>query len=206
MSELSFPTRTPTTRRPSGTPTPAAASLFMGGWLVLMWVLEVFDQMTFNSLDQFGVSPRDVSELPQIFTAPFLHFGYGHLISNSVPFFVLGLLVLLSGVRPFVAATLFSVVASGLAAWLLSAPMTVTAGASGLVFGWLAYLLVRAFFTRAWVHAVVAVVVFLFYGAILIGVLPGEPGISWQGHLGGAVGGLVAAWVLHSRRPAGNRR
>ncbi len=178
----------------------------MGGWLVLMWVLEVFDQMTFNSLDQFGVSPRDVSELPQIFTAPFLHFGYGHLISNSVPFFVLGLLVLLSGVRPFVAATLFSVVASGLAAWLLSAPMTVTAGASGLVFGWLAYLLVRAFFTRTWLHAVVAVVVFLFYGAILVGVLPGAPGISWQGHLGGAVGGLVAAWVLHSRRPAGNRR
>lgn len=174
----------------------------MGGWLVLMWVLEVFDQMTFNSLDQFGVSPRDVSELPQIFTAPFLHFGYGHLISNSVPFFVLGLLVLLSGVRPFVAATLFSVVASGLAAWLLSAPMTVTAGASGLVFGWLAYLLVRAFFTRTWLHAVVAVVVFLFYGAILVGVLPGAPGISWQGHLGGFLGGIAVTLLLVALRRA----
>jgi membrane associated rhomboid family serine protease len=177
------------------------AGLVMGALLVLLWVLEGVDQLTLNALDGLGVSPREVDELPQVFTAPFLHFGFEHLASNSLPFLVLGLLVLLSGLRNFVVATLASIVVSGLVVWLVSAPGTVTAGASGLVFGWLAYLLVRGFFTRDWKQILIAVVVFVVYGGILWGVLPGQPGVSWEGHLGGAAGGVLAAWWLH-RTPA----
>ncbi len=140
-----------------------------------------------------------LSELPQIYTAPWLHFGWGHLAGNTVPFFVLGILVLREGVRRLLATAFAAVTSSGLVAWLVSAPGTVTAGASGLVFGWLTYLLARGVWSRDTRQIVVAVLVFLLYGGILWGVLPLQAGVSWQGHLGGAVGGILAAWWLHAR-------
>lgn len=194
------PARTGTLVRP----TPQGASVFMLGWVALLWGLEVLDTaLPFLRLDAWGVSPRDPAELPQIFTAPFLHFGFGHLIANTVPFFVLGLLILLSGVRTFVVATLASVVVSGLAVWLLSAPGTVTAGASGIVFGWLAFVLVRGLFTANLKHLAIGVVVFAVYGGVLWGVFPTMPGVSWLGHLGGAVGGVLAAAYLARRADGG---
>lgn len=186
--------------RPSVT-TVRGAGLVMGAWLGVLWVLEVVDQLALNALDALGVSPRDPSELPQILTAPFLHFGFAHLAANSLPFWLLGLLVLLSGVRSFLAATVAAVVASGLVVWLVSAPGTVTAGASGLVFGWWAYLIAIGLLTRQWRRIAVALVVVVLYGGLLWGLLPGQPGVSWEGHLGGALGGVAAAW-WSARRPA----
>ncbi len=182
-------------------PTAVASFFFVGTWLALMWVLEGVDTLLGGALDTFGVSPRDVTELPQILSAPFLHFGFGHLIANSVPFLVLGVLVRMSGRREFWVASAASIVVSGLVAWLLSAPLTVTAGASGLVFGWLGYLLVRGLFARNWVQILVAAAVFGFFGGMLWGVFPTMPGVSWQAHLGGVLGGVVAAWWLHSSSP-----
>lgn len=176
-----------------------ASGLFMGTWLFLLWALEGVDTLLGGALDQFGVSPRDPAELPQILTAPFLHFGFSHVAANSIPFLVLGLIVLLSGGRQFLFATVAAAVGSGLFAWLLSEPRTVTAGASGLVFGWLAFLLVRGLFAGNWKQILIAAAVFGFFGGILWGIFPGQPGISWQGHLGGAVGGGLAAWWLVRR-------
>ena len=156
--------------------------------------------MTLNSLDAFGIEPRQASDLPNILWSPFLHFGWAHLISNSVPFLVLGVLTYLSGVARFVVTTVVSTVVSGLTAWLLAAPGTITAGASGVVFGYLTYLLVRGIFTKKPSQILLAVVVFAIYGTVLLGVLPGTPGVSWQGHLGGAVGGVLAAYLLHSKK------
>ena len=145
-------------------------------------------------------SQRDEAELPQIFSAPLLHFGFEHLAANSLPFLVLGVLVRMTGRRAFWIATLIAVVASGLAAWLMSAPGTVTAGASGLVFGWLTYLLVRGLFNGDWVQILIAAAVFGFFGGMLWGVFPTMAGVSWQAHLGGVLGGVLAAWWLN-RRP-----
>lgn len=178
--------------------TPRGAALLMGALLALLWVLELADTVTGNALDAYGIGPRDVAELPQIYTAPLLHAGWEHLASNSVPFFLLGLVVLLGGLRQWLVSTFSSVTASGLGAWLLSPPNTVTLGASGLVFGWLTYLLVRGAFSRDVRQIALAVVLFFVYGGLLWGVLPSHPGISWQGHLFGALGGLLAAWWLHS--------
>lgn len=191
----------PTRRRLPARPDVRGASLFMGVWVVLLWFLELVDAAVPGlRLDSWGVSPRDPAELPQIFTAPLLHVGWQHLAANTIPFFVLGLVILLSGIRPFLVATLASVVVSGAFVWLFSAPGTVTLGASGVVFGWLAFVLVRGVFSGNVRHLLVGVVMFLVYGGVLWGVLPTASGISWQGHLGGAVGGVLAAWWLN-RRP-----
>lgn len=172
-------------------------------WMLLLlgglWALELVDQVSGNALDAFGIRARVLDGLPEIFTAPFLHAGWQHLASNSVPFFVLGFLVLLSGVARWVVSSLTSVVSSGLFAWLLTPAGTIVLGASGLVFGWLTYLIVRGLWSRRPGQVVVGVLVLLVYGGLIWGVLPGAAGISWQAHLGGAVGGVIAAWALHRR-------
>ena len=180
-------------------PGPIASFFFVGSWLALMWLLEGIDVVTGGALDSLGVSPRIIGELPQIFTAPFLHFGFGHLMANSIPFLVLGTLTRMSGRREFWVATLSSIVVSGLLTWLISAPGSVTAGASGLVFGWLGYLLLRGLFARNWVQILIAAAVFGFFGGMLWGVFPTLPGVSWQAHLGGILGGVLAAWGLHRK-------
>jgi membrane associated rhomboid family serine protease len=180
---------------------PARAALLMLLLLSGLWLLELVDQASGNALDGYGIHAREVDGLPEILTAPFLHAGWQHLASNSVPFFVLGFLVLLSGLVRWVASSLASIVSSGLFAWALTPANTVVLGASGLVFGWLAYLLVRGLWSRRPGQVVLAVVVLLVYGGLIWGVLPGAPGVSLQAHLGGAVGGVVAARALHRRLP-----
>jgi len=178
--------------------TPRDAVVIMGAWLALLWIVEAVEQVTRGSLLWLGISPRQLEDLPQIYTAPLVHLDWQHLMGNSVPFFILGLVILLSGVWRWLVSTFASLTSSGLAVWLLSPPNTVTVGISGLIFGWLTYLLTRGIFSRNWRQIALAVVVFAVYGGILWGVLPGSPGVSWLGHLGGAVGGVAAAWFLHS--------
>ena len=180
---------------------PVPAALLMLLLLGLLWALELVDQVSGGVLDLYGIHARELHGLPEIVTAPFLHAGWEHLASNSVPFLVLGFLVLLSGVTRWLAATATSVVSSGPCAWLLTPAGTIVLGASGLVFGWLAYLLARGLWSRRPGQVALAVVVLLVYGGLIWGVLPGTPGISWQAHLGGAIGGVLAARALHRRRP-----
>lgn len=183
-------------RRASSLP---GAVTIMGALLALLWVLEGVDQLTHSSLDALGIRTRDVGDLWSIFTAPLVHFGWGHLEANSIPFLVLGVVVLVGGLWRWITATLIPTITSGLSAWLLSAPHTVTAGASGLIFGWLTYVLARGIFSRNWRHILLGVVVLLVYGGVLWGVVPQSAGISWQAHLGGAAGGVLAAWLVESR-------
>ncbi|WP_367270697.1 rhomboid family intramembrane serine protease [uncultured Tessaracoccus sp.] len=178
-------------------PTLAQATVVNGGLVAGMWGLEVVDYATLHSLDQFGITPRNFGDFFDIFLAPWLHFGWAHLISNSVPFLVLGTLIYISGRAEYLKTLFVTIVVSGLTVWLLSPTGTNTAGASGVVFGFLTYLLVRGFFTKKIGQILLAVLVFLLYGGVLWGVLPTAAGISWQAHLGGAGGGLLSAWLMH---------
>jgi membrane associated rhomboid family serine protease len=180
-------------------PRPGWAALVMLLLLAGLWILELLDQLSGNELDQLGIHAREVDGMPEIFTAPFLHAGWDHLISNSLPFYVLGFLVLLSGLARWVASSLIIIIISGMTAWSLTPPHTIILGASGLIFGWLTYLLARGIWSRRPAQVVVAVIVLLLYGGLIWGVLPGSAGVSWQAHLGGAIGGVVAAWLLHRR-------
>jgi membrane associated rhomboid family serine protease len=174
----------------------------MLGLLAWLWLLEVADTLSGHRLDHLGIHAQDIDGLPGIISAPFLHAGWDHLISNSVPFFVLGFLVLLGGLARWLLSSLISIITSGLTAWLLTPGEVIILGASGLIFGWLTYLLARGLWSRRPGQVAVAIGVLVLYGSLIFGVLPGEAGVSWQAHLGGAVGGVLAAWLLHrqSRR------
>ena len=179
-------------------PSPLLKGLIVvGGLLVLMWLLEIVDQSTGNSLDQFGIVPRDTDTVGHIMLAPWLHFGFAHLVANSGPFLVLGVLTYIAGFARWLLTTISAVIVSGLTVWFTAPAGSITAGASGLVFGYLSYLLIRGFFTRKPLQIALAVVILLVYGGVLVGVLPTASGVSWQGHLGGAVGGGLAAWLQH---------
>lgn len=190
-------TQVPATRRDVRRPAVLAAAP-----VALMWVLEAIDTLTLHALDRLGLTSWNISDLPDVFTAPLVHLGWAHLAGNSGPLLVLGFLVALSGWRRWLATSLVVVVTSGLAAWLFSAPGTTTLGASGVVFGWLTYLLVRGWWTRRWQQVLLGLVVLVVYGGILWGVLPTAAGVSWQAHLGGAAGGVLAARLLHRRVPS----
>lgn len=104
--------------------------------VAIMWVLEVVDTVLGNTLDQFGIHSWTGQGLWEIFTAPWLHYGWAHLAGNSVPLFVLGMLVYMESTSTWVISGLMITVCSGLFAWFFSAPGTITLGASGIVFGW----------------------------------------------------------------------
>ena len=163
----------------------------------VMWVLEAFDYTLNGWLDRFGIQPRDVGDLPDIFTAPFMHGGFGHLMANTVPFLILGFIAAARGIAKFLAMSLIVIVVGGLGVWFTSSANTL--GSSILIFGFFGYLLGRGLFERRALDIGIAVAVVAVYGTMLFGVIPGEPGISWQGHLFGLIGGVLGAWFLRRR-------
>lgn len=181
------------------------AAKWTAGMTALVVALEGADNVTNHALDDWGIVPREADRLPNIFIAPFLHFGWDHLMANALPLVGLGFLLLLEGLRRFAAVTLIVTLASGLLVWLTSAPGTMTLGASGVIFGWFTYLLVRGLYTKSMTQILLSIGLFLLWGGMLWGVLPIMPGVSWQGHLGGAIGGVLAAkWLLTPRKPEGH--
>ncbi|TJZ51892.1 rhomboid family intramembrane serine protease [Streptomyces piniterrae] len=180
-----------------------AAICLMVGWVGLLWLLEGVDFASGNALDSFGIEPRDVGELADVVPAAFLHFGFAHLTANSLPLLLLGFIAAVrSGVRRFLGVVLLVIVASGLGVWLTAAPGSNTAGASGVVFGLFGYLLVRGFIERKALDIGIGLAVGVAYGSIVWGALPSDNGISWQGHLFGLIGGVVAAFAFRERTRA----
>ncbi|MER7519343.1 rhomboid family intramembrane serine protease [Streptomyces sp. NPDC126499] len=176
-----------------------AAAKLMAGWIALLWALEAVDLATGHALDPYGVTPRESAELAHIVPSAFLHFGFGHVAANSVPLLVLGFLAALGGIRRFLAVVALIVVAGGLGVWLFSPSGTVTAGASGLVFGLFGYLVARALVERRPLEAVVGLLVAAVWGGTMLTGLAPAQGVSWQGHLFGLLAGVAAAFALRRR-------
>jgi len=171
--------------------------------VALMWVIEVINTIDSNRLDNDGIYPRNVGRLWGIATAPFLHASFQHLISNTVPLLFLGLIIALRGAARVAAVTVIVIAIGGLGTWLISPSGSVTIGASGVVFGYATYLLTRGFFDRSALELLTGVIVGVVWGgALLVSLVPHQH-ISWQGHLCGAVAGVLAAYGLRRERPAG---
>ena len=168
-----------------------------------MWVIEILDHLPFVQLDHFGIRPRSIAGLMGIVCAPFLHAGFAHLLANSFPFVILGGIVLLGGRAVFWRITIFVTLAGGLGVWLLAGRFTNHIGASGLIFGYLGFLLARGWFGKSLPWMIGAGVILVAYGGLLAGVLPGSAGVSWQGHLFGFLAGVGAArlWFPGARKP-----
>ena len=164
--------------------------------LAVMWLLEIIDQVLLGQfLNNFGIRPRTPIGLLGIVLAPFLHSNLAHLAANSVPFAVLALLILARDPDEFWLVTVIVWLVSGLGVWLFAPANTIHIGASGVIFGYLGFLLFRGFFDRKSLSIIVAIFVGMVYGWVLLGVLPLQAGISWQGHLFGLIGGAIAARV-----------
>jgi membrane associated rhomboid family serine protease len=173
--------------------------LLVAAMVAVIWVVEIVDLVA-GDLDSAGIRPRDPEGLVGIALAPVLHGGFGHLIGNTIPFLVLGGLIALSGLARVAGVTAIVAVVGGLGTWLVAPAGSVHIGASGLVFGFATYLIARGVFSRRALHLVAGVAVLVLYGGtLLIGFVP-TPGVSWQGHAFGALGGIVAAWWLDRAR------
>jgi membrane associated rhomboid family serine protease len=184
------------------------AFIAMCAFIPVLWLIEVIDHLTGQRLDRLGgIHPHHLDGIDGILIAPFLHQGFAHLEGNSVPLLLLGTFVLAGGTKRFFMITGFVMLTSGLAVWLISDPNSYTIGASGVIFGYLGYLLARGVVERSLWTIGVAVLSGLLFGWQIGGVLPGQPHLSWQAHLFGFLGGIAAAVLfrdggLRRRRPA----
>jgi membrane associated rhomboid family serine protease len=175
--------------------------------VAIMWAVEVVNSLDSYRLDKDGIVPRSFSHLDGVLFAPFLHASWSHLISNTVPFVILGLAIALAGAVRLLEVSAIVALISGLGTWLIAPGGTVTVGASGVVFGYATYLISRGVFDRHVLEILLGVVVLvLFGGALLYDLIP-HSGISWQAHLFGGIGGVIAAAALSERSKAlpGNR-
>jgi membrane associated rhomboid family serine protease len=168
----------------------------LGALVAVMWAVELVNALDKYRLDRDGIVPRNLSHLDGIVFAPFLHESFSHLLGNTVPFVILGLAIALAGASRLLLVTLIAALASGLGVWLTSPSGTVTVGASGVVFGYATYLISRGLFDRRIGELLLGIVVLLLFGGALISDLIPHTGISWEAHLFGGVGGVIAAAVL----------
>jgi membrane associated rhomboid family serine protease len=210
--------------------TPAKQSKKRPQWMVggatiltfvaLLYLVELIDQLMGGRLDSNGIRPLTTDGLWGIIFAPVLHANWQHLMANTVPLLVLGFLMTLAGLSRFVWATVIVWVVGGFGTWLIgnvgsACGPTDHIGASGLIFGWLTFLLVFGVFVRRFTDILIGLVVLFAYGGVLFGAMPVLHqcgGVSWQGHLSGAVAGVVAAYLLSAperkarEKKAGARR
>jgi len=188
---MSLPPSKPTRRSPRN-PIRTLAAI-----AVVLWSIQILNVGLFDSrLVLQGIYPRQIEGLQGIFWAPLLHGNFGHLLANTLPLLTLGGLIMLGKAEDFWPVTIVSGLTSGFGTWLIGAPNSVHVGASGVVFGYFGYLLLRGYFDRSVFAVTSSVLVIIFYGSFLWGVLPNQPGVSWEGHLFGFLGGRLAAWLL----------
>jgi membrane associated rhomboid family serine protease len=179
----------------------AQKALFvMVAFLAILWIVQIANWADHYQLSfQYGIRPRDPGSLPDIFSAPFLHFSWAHIEGNSGPLFIFGFLAAYRGVKKFLGVTLIVAVTSGLGAWIFDGAHTIGAGASGMVFGYFAYIIVRGIFDRHPVDLLIGLVMALCFAYQFTVLLP-QHGIGWQDHIGGVVGGVLAGWLFRERR------
>jgi membrane associated rhomboid family serine protease len=175
----------------------------MVGFIALIWAVQAVNwALHYSPSAHYGIVPRSVSHLGDIFSSPFLHASWQHIEGNSGPLFIFGFLAAYRGVRKFAMVTLLIAIASGLAVWFFQGSDTDTVGASGLVFGYFTYVVVKGLFDRHLIDVLIGFVMALSFAYLLTEALPGVPQVSWIGHAGGAVGGVLAGWVFRERAGA----
>jgi membrane associated rhomboid family serine protease len=148
-----------------------------------------------------GIIPRNVDGLDGVIFSPFLHAGWDHLYGNAVPLILVGTFALAGGVKRFIWSTFVIMLVSGLGVWFVGDAGTVVVGASGVIFGYLGMLFARGFVEHSWWNLGVAAFIGLLYWYQIYNILPTDQPISWQGHLLGLLGGVIAAILFRRRRP-----
>ncbi len=177
--------------------------MLLGGIVALMWLVEVVNWIDGYNLDRDGIYPRNFGRLWGIFTSPFIHENFApHLLDNTIPLVFMGVIIALAGAARLAWVTFIVILVGGLGTWLIAPSNTYTIGASGVVFGYATYLFARGLFNRNLVELMIGIVVGVVWGGALLASVVPHYGVSWQAHVCGAIGGVVAAGVMARERPA----
>lgn len=168
----------------------------------VLFLVEVIDIGAGGYLDVAGgIIPHRLDGLDGVLFSPFLHAGWDHLYGNAVPLILVGTFALAGGVKRFLYSTALIMAVSGLGVWFIGSPNSVVIGASGVIFGYLGFLMLSGWYARSFGSILLSVIVTLVWGSLILGMMPGEPGISWQAHIGGFLGGVLAARTFRVRPP-----
>jgi len=169
----------------------------LGALVAIFWIVTFVNEIFLRGqLNTLGILPLNLVGLRGILFAPFLHGGFYHVAANTVPFIVLGWLVMLRNISDFYFVSIIAALVGGLGTWLIGEPRSVHIGASGVIFGYFGYLLFRGYFERSFVAIAISLIIAFTYGSLIWGVLPTRSYISWEGHLFGFIGGIIAAKLL----------
>lgn len=170
----------------------------LGVFVGVLWAIQIVNWATDYSLNfAFGLIPRQIAGLDGIFGMPILHANFSHLMSNTPPIALMGVLLAATATRALLAVNAIIVFFGGALVWLFASP-AIHIGASGLVFGWFGFLVARGLVDRSAITLGAALLVGLAYGSIIWGVLPGQPGVSWEAHLFGTLAGVAAALLVRT--------
>jgi membrane associated rhomboid family serine protease len=172
------------------------------GIVAVMWLAEVINWADSYRLRGDGIYSRSISHLWGIFTAPFIHANFSpHLLDNTIPLLFMGLIIALRGALKLAQVTAIVIVLGGLGTWLIGPANVSTIGASGVVFGYATYLFARGFFNRSLLELLTGAVVGVVWGGALLSSIVPHAGVSWQGHVSGAVAGVIAAYIVRRDKP-----
>ncbi len=169
------------------------------GVILFLWLVLITGNL-FGLFSSCGVHPRNVSlgSALGLLCAPLVHGGPLHLLANTISFAILGFLVLRYGLSTFLQVTLWGAIIGGIFVWMMGRS-TIHIGASGVIFAYFGFIMASAYFRRSMVSILLATVVFIFYGGMVFGVLPGTPGVSWESHLAGLVSGILLARLYREK-------
>ncbi|MDA7429070.1 rhomboid family intramembrane serine protease [Primorskyibacter aestuariivivens] len=167
-------------------------------FVALLWAVHLLNWTIGYGLNPaFGLIPRHVSGLDGVIAMPLLHGSFAHLMANTPPLLVMGGLLVATTTRALLPVNAVVIGLGGGFVWLFGSS-AIHIGASGLVFGWFGFLVARGLVDRSLITLGATLVVGLLYGSILWGVLPGQPGVSWEAHLFGALAGAAAALLVQT--------
>ncbi|MBK7230214.1 MAG: rhomboid family intramembrane serine protease [Ignavibacteriales bacterium] len=167
---------------------------------MLLWVIYLMSYWIDIYPYKLGILPRNFSGLVGIFTSPLIHGGFSHLISNTAPLIFMGLGIFYF--YPKVAYKVFTIIylGTGILVWIFAREVY-HIGASGIIYGFVSFLFFSGIFRKDNRSIALALIVILFYGGLIWGVLPIEKGVSWESHLFGAIAGIIAAFIFRKVDP-----
>ena len=176
--------------------------VILGSLVAILWIVQIINaEILAGRLNYYGgIHPQSSIRITSIFFAPFLHGSYTHLAANIVPLITLGWLIMLRGLNDFFFVSIVTIIVSGLGIWYFGSPGSIHIGASGLIFGYFGFLLLRSIFDFSILSVLFALTAGFLYSGLIWGILPSDPNISWEAHLFGFLGGIFAAQLLGKRK------